>query len=527
MQKWVLITLLAALSVTPRLFYLNVPFERDEGVYTYISDVIDRGGLPYKDAFDHKPPGVHYLYNVSFKVFGHEISSPRIMATIFVMLACLFSFALVYKITSNFFAGIFTMAFLGLTSSSPAYTGFNTNTEIFTVPFFIGGMLFLLDEEPSLPRYFLSGLLFGIGFVIKQPVLTIAVAAFACSAIRFLKTPRKLSVIFSVFALASSIPFLLFMLYFAYKGAFYDFLTGYFTYNFSYIAGPTLEASLMRFLRAMRHIVEIDPFTWCAGVAGIFLFLFLSSNKRHYKWVFLSGAIGAALSVSMGKYFYTHYFIFFIPFLAIGAGLGVAHLLNGTKKTTVLALSAVVFVVNVGINVKYFKMSAKEVLRVSYGEDMPFYQSVALGDYLRKHAGPNGTAYIIGSEPQILFYSGLKSPTRFFYFYPLIMQAQFTSSFRAETLADLRGDMPDYLIFVNNYTSHFINTNKSPFLMELFQLFSRYRLVAISNAMFDEVISDGYSLRRMELITNHYTIHIFTQAEGTEDNLAFGSIFGL
>ncbi len=47
------------------------------------------------------------------------------------------------------------------------------------------------------------------------------------------------------------------------------------------------------------------------------------------------------------------------------------------------------------------------------------YQSVGLGEYLKTHSGSEATAFVIGSEPQILFYSGLISPTRFFYYYPL------------------------------------------------------------------------------------------------------------
>ena len=74
MNKRLLVVFFAFLSIVPRLFYINIPFERDEGMYACVSDVIDRGGLPYRDAFDNKPPGIHYLYNISFKIFGHAVS---------------------------------------------------------------------------------------------------------------------------------------------------------------------------------------------------------------------------------------------------------------------------------------------------------------------------------------------------------------------------------------------------------------------------------------------------------------------
>lgn len=115
-----MIVILALLSVAPRLFYLEVPFERDEGAYAYISNVIDKGGLPYLDAFDNKPPGIYYLYNLSMNIFGNAISSPRLMAAVFVVFACVLTFILVFRLTSSNFAGILSMTFLGIASSSPA-----------------------------------------------------------------------------------------------------------------------------------------------------------------------------------------------------------------------------------------------------------------------------------------------------------------------------------------------------------------------------------------------------------------------
>ena len=39
-----------------------MPLERDEGEYAYIAQQWLQGGLPYRDSFDQKPPGVHLMY---------------------------------------------------------------------------------------------------------------------------------------------------------------------------------------------------------------------------------------------------------------------------------------------------------------------------------------------------------------------------------------------------------------------------------------------------------------------------------
>ena len=50
---------LAALLLLPSLFY---PFARDQGVFAYAGQVILRGGWPYRDVWDLKPPGVYFSY---------------------------------------------------------------------------------------------------------------------------------------------------------------------------------------------------------------------------------------------------------------------------------------------------------------------------------------------------------------------------------------------------------------------------------------------------------------------------------
>ena len=69
------LTLAAVLVVVAfiRLRLLAVPFERDEGEYAYVGNLILHGGLPYRDAYNMKLPGVYGMYSLIIAVFG---SSP-------------------------------------------------------------------------------------------------------------------------------------------------------------------------------------------------------------------------------------------------------------------------------------------------------------------------------------------------------------------------------------------------------------------------------------------------------------------
>lgn len=66
---------LGALVVT--LAGLLYPFHPDEGVYLTIGKVIISGGLPYRDIFDQKPPGLYFILALGIRSLGTGLWWPR------------------------------------------------------------------------------------------------------------------------------------------------------------------------------------------------------------------------------------------------------------------------------------------------------------------------------------------------------------------------------------------------------------------------------------------------------------------
>jgi hypothetical protein len=52
---------IVALGVAWAVASLTWPFGMDQGVLAWVGDVVVRGGMPYRDAFDVKGPFPHYL----------------------------------------------------------------------------------------------------------------------------------------------------------------------------------------------------------------------------------------------------------------------------------------------------------------------------------------------------------------------------------------------------------------------------------------------------------------------------------
>ena len=61
MSTRLLLALVGALLLV-RLPSLVQPMGPDQGLYAYVGERIRHGELAYRDAWDQKPPGIHYVY---------------------------------------------------------------------------------------------------------------------------------------------------------------------------------------------------------------------------------------------------------------------------------------------------------------------------------------------------------------------------------------------------------------------------------------------------------------------------------
>src|SRR5687767_1498631 len=54
---------------------LAAPFERDEGEYAWAAHLLLSGGVPYRDTFLQKPPGIVLVYATIFRTIGRDIAA--------------------------------------------------------------------------------------------------------------------------------------------------------------------------------------------------------------------------------------------------------------------------------------------------------------------------------------------------------------------------------------------------------------------------------------------------------------------
>lgn len=64
------------------LSILLFSFGRDQGIYGVVADTILKGGMPYRDAWDFKPPGIFLIYSFAQGLFGKSMLAIRLLEVI-------------------------------------------------------------------------------------------------------------------------------------------------------------------------------------------------------------------------------------------------------------------------------------------------------------------------------------------------------------------------------------------------------------------------------------------------------------
>lgn len=148
-------------------------YGRDQGIYAMVADAILRGKMPYRDAWDFKPPGIFVVYGLSRFLFGPSQVGIRILEVAGLLATCV---ALV-RLSERFFrsrmagflaAGLAVLAHAQLdfwhTAQPESFGGYLT---IFA--------LLLATRAPEEPvaskrAVFFAGVLFGVTGLLKPPL---------------------------------------------------------------------------------------------------------------------------------------------------------------------------------------------------------------------------------------------------------------------------------------------------------------------------------------------------------------------
>lgn len=295
-------------------------YGRDQGIYAMVADAVLRGQMPYRDAWDFKPPGIFLVYAAARALFGPAQVGIRVLEVLGLFGMC----AAIVKLAERFFqsrATGFLAAALAVLAHAQLDFWHTAQPESF------GGMLTIFalllaafpqeEPAPSTRRVFFAGVLFGFAGLLKPPLagggavlaLYLAHREWQSSA----EKPRKerlrsAGIPFLWVALGGATPIALTALWFLAKGALRDLHAVLFVFT-PYYTKLGWEGSSVGGMFYWGFIEWLT--TYCSALSiGVLLALGFNAEGRHRPFLALVLGIIAIhlVGVTMqGKFFPYHY----------------------------------------------------------------------------------------------------------------------------------------------------------------------------------------------------------------------------
>jgi hypothetical protein len=438
---------LSVLLLAPLLGY---PLGRDQSVFAYVAREWTRGGLPYRDVFDHKPPGVYAVYALARAVGGAGGWPVRVLE-----LAALLGMGWLVALAvardrcprpGERGAAALLCAGMYATTFDWAATG---QPEVWEGMLLVAS--FVVARRARTLRWAAggSGALLGAALLFKHPAMIVGVVTISALVARFWEGTSRaarlregaraaawhLAAACAVLACAAC--------YFVVRGGAteaYDACVGYLLqYPRTYRCKSGVANVLVT--EFWLHRARLWAVLGGLGLASVAIAAWRRRARRELAGAAWSGALFAAavLSVVVQRRYLQYHWVIVTPFVVLGIAEALGAL--GRARWAAAPAAAAVAVVALGVatgprwhvndavdfrsaTVAFWEYRAGVRDRARYlgafvwkGYSYPSEERVAAA--IRARARPGDGLIVRGHSPNIYLASGLKSPSRFIYDMPL------------------------------------------------------------------------------------------------------------
>ncbi|MBT3515551.1 MAG: hypothetical protein HN474_09580 [Nitrospina sp.] len=454
-----LFTILLIIAIL-RFSFLEVPLERDEGAYAYIAKLLLDEIPPYTQAYSLYFPGIFIIYALTFLVFGQTIFAIHFCLLIASLLTIIFIF-LIGKSLFSSLTGIISGATFGLLGLNPYAQGLFSHGEPFTMLFICAGVYILLLGIHSKKKFLfiLCGFFFGLGLLIKQNILVFAGLPLIYLCFVFFKSSYQNknfwrdALLFYIFGYF--IPLTIFFIFCLLTKS----LSQMFFWTFIMPSEMTPSLSITR---VIEHFKILTP-PIIKSSSQFFSFAFIgllaplwNSKLRPAMYFIILFLFISFFTMCISFYLRAHYFIYLFPAIALLTGVGFSSSYVLIKKLPLIKSNKLIIIGLILLFFSYSILSQKKFLfqtnpkfasRIIYGSN-PFPESLIIADYVKEHSSPEDKIAILGSEPQILFYSNRMSASKHIFTYYLMGNHSYALTMQKEFINDVELTKPPILINV-------------------------------------------------------------------------------
>ena len=320
----------------------------DEGLYASVARAMQRGGIPYRDAWDHAAPGIFYLYRFIFSIFGDwNMTAVRVIAFLAHAGSALI-IGLEFRRTYGAFYGAVSATIIAVAIS--AYLPSDVIaalTETFMLPplLYVAVMLLRWKDDNKL-NIVLAGVFCAISiwFKIRALIMILSLMLGVILA-RSLssKTVVKDSAVCVKIMIIALVAYFIMILPLLLRGGWDSYWSMYINYNIYYMQAGVYDEYFISGLG--RTLFQWATPNLIILALAIFGYINLLRRTEYYgKGIFLTtGLVAGILIGTAGARLFGHYFIPLFAFIGWGAAEGVVIIfskfqnvgLNGWRKIIV------------------------------------------------------------------------------------------------------------------------------------------------------------------------------------------------
>jgi hypothetical protein len=349
----------------------------------------------------------------------------------------------------------------------------------------VAGLLLLLrgidKDQPWL--FFSSGVCLGLAFVMKQPGLLFVIFGVLYLLRVELRRGvqwRALTKSLGVFLTGAALPFALTCFWLWRVGVFKTFWFWTFSYASQYVTNWGLSDGIRLLITVFPKIM--GPGIWIWLIAGLGVIGVVSHQKTRSQGPFVLGfLLFSFLAVCPGFLFREHYFILMLPAISILAGIAVSagiRILSQRSETfpwryapVLVFLLALTWCFYAQRNF-FLENDPIATSRKIYGGN-PFPEAIPVADYIREHTAENASIVVLGSEPEIYFYSRRHSATGYIYTYSLMEEQKYAVQMQQQMINEIEAARPEALVWVNVNASWLPQKNSQSLLLSWAQKYVR------------------------------------------------------
>jgi hypothetical protein len=426
------------------------PLGVDQGVFTYIGNVILNRGLPYRDAWDIKPPAVFYEYSLARLLFRDPVIACRLLDIASTALTCWLLVLLCHRLGKKG-AGLL-VSFLYLCCYWFEFNFWHTaQAEGLASPATVAAVLLVMPATNKKRLPLVAGICISFVILLKSTLILLAAVP-----IYLLVKERIGTRGFVAFLLGMSLLPAAFLVSYSALGSIAE-VRGLFQAQAAYAASSG-GFDGERFRKIVFGLFEFYPLTYILTTLSIVLLLSFAHLRRSYLlWIWI--IVFWIQLIWQNKYLEYHFVPMLLP-VSLICGLGLHHiwrllqskLSNSTSRLANILVSPV-FAFLVIRNIAYFvlplkvltgSMPIEQYNRFFVYNFYSYPDSLAAAKDVQRLSLPNDPVLVYGFDPTIYILSNRFAPTRHFSNAPIRLKGWFPDSMRKQFFEELKADVTSH-----------------------------------------------------------------------------------